>query len=493
MPFPYNNIRDFVEDLEREGELIRCKKEVDWNLEVGAIFRRLAEVGKGRTVKKGGQPAVLFEKIKGYPEGYRMLCHETGSYKRLAMAHGLPDPESATQSRVVDVLLDAMDHPIKPIVVKEAACKKNKMMGEEVNLYKLPAPMLHDGDGGRYLCTDAVNCCKDPDSDWTNWGMYRAMILDRRTLAGLIISIQHGGLIHEKYERRDEPMPVAIAIGADPLSLYSATCSIPYSISEMDVVGGLRKQPLEVIKCETSDLLVPAGAEIVIEAEVPPRIRAWEGPFGEYTGFRASPRDLRFVYRVKAITWRDDPILTFATPGMPVDISCICTSAGVAAEQKRELKQKGIPFTDLSCPPEACGNLTVVSVPKPTPRRGLAEQIMHHILATKMGLNNSFRVLVVNDDVNIHDFAEILHAIVHRVHPDRVTTYRGPSQPLIPYGSMEERLKEIAPKMLLDGTWPVDWHPWIAVPPVSSFKHLYPQEIQDKVESEWTSYGFPKI
>lgn len=488
MPFPYEDLRSFLDDCDERGELIRVHEEVDWNLEVGAIARRLAELGAGRPVSKGGTPSVLFEKIKGFPPGFRIAANIMSNTTRVAMALGHKKPDESTITELGDMVVEASDNHIKPKLVKTAPCKQNKMIGDEVNLYRLPAPMVHDGDGGRYLCTMHCSVMKDPDGDWVNWGMYRAMIVDRRTMTGQIEPLRHGDWIVSKHEERGENTPFAIAIGPDPASLEACVTPAAFKESEQDIAGGIRHKPLEVVKCETNDLVVPANSEIVIEGFIPPKILAYEGPYGEYTGYRASPRDLRHVFVVKAITWRNDPILAMSCMGVPVDDAGMMQSISNSGIIKRRLLDAGLPIVGAHMPPEGGGLLVVVSTK--TPSAGIAH-LIKDVVFSVLPQKRYRSVFVVNDDVDITNPFDVFHAFFTRIHPTRsIFPSFEPSNALVPYGSLQERLTRTAPNVLYDGTWPTDWHPTIAVPPKSSFKTLYPQEIQERVLAKWHKYGF---
>jgi len=181
---PYKDLREFIETLEKSGDLHRIKKEIDWNLEAGAITRKgCEEVG----------PAILFEKIKDYPEGYRVLANPLASFRRLAIALDMP-PDS-TYTEILNRYAEGRKNLIKPILVSDGPCKEEIHIGDDVDLYKLPALIIHGGDGGRYLCTWHVTITKDPDSGWVNWGMYRAMIQDKNRMGGLILPFQHIGML----------------------------------------------------------------------------------------------------------------------------------------------------------------------------------------------------------------------------------------------------------------------------------------------------------
>lgn len=487
MAFPHESVRDAIRDWEAVGELVRVKKEVDWNLEAGAITRRVAETNSGKGVKNGGQPTILFEKIKGYSQEHSILANIMTNITSLAMIFGHPDPEKATLRELQDIFLYGLDHPIKPMVVKNAPCKENKAFGDQCNLLQFPAPMIHEGDGGRYMCSWHLVNIKDRSSDWQNWGMYRLMVHDKRSLGALLVHGQQGGdMYYDQYERANEPMPFAIAINPDPLTAFAAATPIPRGVSEADVIGGWRKRPLNVVKCETNDLLVPATAEIVIEGVVPPKIRAYEGPFGEYTGFRASPRDLRPVFVVRCITWRNNPIMGMSNMGLPVAESNFAHTVGRAALHRRDLLQAGWPVVDVNVPLE-CSDLIAVSVRKGRPR--VAQGVMGVLLSSTMGVYTS-KVLVCDDDVDVFNLNELVVSMVEKVHPDRgITVYHHQGSPLAPYAGLNERLTQTAPQVLFDATWPPDWPPEIAVPPKSCFKELYPKKLQEKVLNDWKSYG----
>lgn len=489
MPFPYDDNRVFMDECEKEGMLITVKKEVDWNLEAAAIARRLAELGLGRAVAAGGTPAVIFDKIRGFPKGFRMASQMNSGIDRITKLFNYKGDFNKAKSDLQQVIRYALRNPVKPIRInpKDAPCKQNKMVGDEVNLYKFPAPMIHDGDGGRYIVSWSVTVTKDPDSNWVNWGTYRAMIINKNTMSGLIIPGQHIGKIYRKYEERNEPMPYAIAICPDGITFLVGACPVPDFVNEAEVIGGLRKKALPVVKCETNDLEVPAFAEIVIEGVVPPRLRAWEGPFGEYTGYRASPRDPRPIYQVKAITYRNDPILAFSPVGVPVDenLGNAILSSGMAVDT---LERLGIQARVWKVP-EAGACMVVVAVKKPTPN---IATMIKNALTSEMGqfAVYNFKFLIVNDDVDIYDPNRILWVIGTRVHPRRgIIISDEICGPLTPYASLEERLKMNAPHVTFDATWPLDWHPAIAVPPVSSFETIFPQDVQNKVLSNWKEYG----
>jgi 4-hydroxy-3-polyprenylbenzoate decarboxylase len=474
---PYVDLREFIETLKNHKEVVSIEEEVSWDLEAGAIMRKCCEEIA---------PAPFFQRIKDYPEGYRLFGNPLASFKRLALALDLPPGSKYTD--ILSVYDERRKNPIKPNLLKDGPCKENIHFGDDINLYEFPAPIIHGGDGGRYLCTWHIVATKDPDTNWVNWGMYRAMIHDKNSLGGLMIPTQHIGAIYSKYESKKMPMPFAIAIGPEPVTTIVATSAVPYGMSEVDVIGGVREEPLSLVKCETNDLFVPATAEIVIEGEVLPFERREEGPFGEYPGYQGSPKAPRPVYRVKAITHRNNPILTASNMGMPVDDCDVVMSVSVASDLKNDLIKYGFPITGIYIPPECCMFMVIISTKALYP--GIAAQIAGTIWANKNG-SSIGKVIVVEEDVDPTDINEVLHAWATINHPLKGIQIVSPlpGHPLIPYLTEYDKVHGIGANMVFDATWPKDWNEK-DIPRKASFKYIYPKEIQEKVLNNWEEYGF---
>ena len=480
------DLRDFIDLLESHGELQRIREEVDWNLEMGAIIRRCYDIGG---------PAALFDKVKDHPKGFRALGASLGPsgrpghslYARMALALGLP-PDAAPRE-IMDHYLKRKEKPIKPVTVKSGPCKENILLGKDVDLLKFPAPLIHGGDGGRYIGTWHAVVTKDPDSSWVNWGMYRLMIHDRNTLGCLFPAQQHIGQIYAKYEPKNKPMPVAVAIGGPPVVPIVSCIMIPSHVSEVEIAGALQGEPMELVKCETVDLEVPAGAEIVLEGEVLPHERKTEGPFGEYMGYEAGKSSPKHVFRVNAITYRNDPVLTFSNMGMPIHESQTVTALIKGAEVYSELKKLGLPVKGVFYPPHAVSHMAVVSTE--IPFINFARRVAHAVWATKPGLF-TYYIVVVDADVDPTNMDQVLHAIATKCHP-----FNGihpinhiPGFPvMLPFLPQKERLLGDAAGVILDCTWPKDW-PAEAIPVKASFENLWPEEVRARVLKKWVSYGF---
>lgn len=482
----FKDLREYLVKLKAERELQHIEEEVDWDLEVGAIIRRSYDLRA---------PAPLFQKIKGYPRGYRIfgapaaLSRPGREHARIALAMGMrPD---STVSDLVEEYVRRKKTPLKPVIVSGGPCKENILVGNQVDLLKFPAPLLHDGDGGRYVGTWHLVITRDPDTGWTNWGMYRHMVHNARSMAADMSAGQHIGIIyHQKYEARNRPMPFAVAIGTEPMSPLIAGTYVPAGVNEADVIGGLRGEPVELVKCETAELEVPATAEIVIEGEVPPYERRDEGPFGEYTGYLTrqvgSPRP---VFRVHAITHRNDPILPMSCMGVPVDDAHATMSVTVAAELLDDLRGRGFPVRMVALPPECAQSMAVVSTKTPYPH--FAKKIAHAIWGAHAGAV-LYWVVVVDEDVDATNLNEVLHCIVTRCHPDR-GVYKVPDVPIHPnistFTDPEDRMAGRGASCLFDATWPKHWKPQ-DTPVKASFDVLWPKEVQEKVLSKWKKYGY---
>ncbi|MBI2854460.1 MAG: UbiD family decarboxylase [Chloroflexi bacterium] len=472
----FDDNRAFIKALEKSGDLVRVKDTVDWDLEIGAIVRRTSELLK---------PAPFFEKIKDYPDGFRIFAEPLGTHRRLAIAMGMP--ADTPYRKIRSEYERRLAKPVKPVVVKDGPCKEVVVKGKDVNLFDFPAPMIHEGDGGRYLGTWHAVICHDPTKDWTNWGMYRLMIAGPCHLAGLCEPYTHQfDIFNRVYAPKKRNMPIAIAIGMDPIcSIMSASRAFGRK-SEVDLAGAVREKPVELVKCETNDLLIPSESEIVLEGEMLLGETTLEGPFGEYTGYRSDPRQPSTTYKINAVTYRKNPILTVTCMGVPVTSDTIVRSMDYELLIKKVLKMNAIPFVDVYVPIESATMMAVIAV-KPV-YKGIANQIGHAFAAARMGVYNTF---VVEDDVDVFNMQEVIHAFASKCHPKRNVHIYGEAiepSPLNPFISQEERKWHMGAKAIYDCTWPIDWEG--AVPSRVSFREMYPKDIQDKVVQNWTKYGF---
>src|SRR5919202_1252759 len=253
---PHEDMRDWLEMVDALGEL-RVLEGVDWQENIGRIAEML--------VHTDGAPAVLFDRIPGYPPGYRVLTNAQGERPRLAVSLGLPSDISAFD--LMDEWERRMDtvKPIPPVIVVDGPVAQNVFEGDDIDLWKFPTPKWHEQDGGRYLGTGVGVITRDPDSDWVNMGTYRVMVHDRNRTGLYISPGKHGRIHRDKYFERGEPLPAVGMSGMDPLLFIASTLEIAPGVSELGGVGGMRGRALECLRGKYTGLPFPAHGEIALE------------------------------------------------------------------------------------------------------------------------------------------------------------------------------------------------------------------------------------
>ncbi|MBI4318171.1 MAG: UbiD family decarboxylase [Chloroflexi bacterium] len=477
---PYNDLREFLEKLDAESELARVEAQVDWDAEIGAISRRALDL-KAQTPH--------FVNVKGYPRGYSVLTNLLGPTKptiqgRVALAMDLP--KTTPTAKIIEAYAERISRSIKPRLVPTGPCKENIQRGDEIDLFQFPTPRGHGTDGGRYLGAWHICVTRDPDSGWVNWGMYRMMIESKNTLGWLANPGQHGpSIYYQKYEARGQAMPMAVAIGAEPVSHIVAASQFPPNVDEVDKAGALRGAPVEVVKCETNDLEVPAGSEIVLEGEIRPYERELEGPFGEYTGYCAGERMPRPVFHVNCVTYRDNPILTIVTPGKPWDGDSPMHTITDSATLTNELRAMGLRFKSVYVMPTKTTICISVSPPYP----GYVHTVASAVWATKTGLYKPY-IILVGEDVDVTNTDDVLWCLTSRLHPARdihVQQY-APISVLMPFISRAERETLLGARVAFDATFPVEW-PKEHTPTVVDLEHSWPADVVQKMLARWEEYG----
>lgn len=469
------DLRRFLKVIESTGDLVSIDDQVDWDQELSGIGRLSCE--------KDG-PSFLFNNVKDYYPHWRVLANPIATWRRFAVALGLPPDIPLRELYREYAEREAVGIP--PVSVTDGPCKEVKLAGEAINLFDLPVPMVHEGDGGRYIGTWDLVVSKDLDSNWINWGMYRFMIHNERILTGYPRPTSHlGKMLLEGYVPKGKAMPIAIVIGADIPSHIAAAATFRISGNEAELAGGLSGHPIELVKCETSDLMVPSSAEVVIEAEVYPDRIAQEGPYGEYPGYRSGEMGSALCARVTAITHRNDPILTLDTTGFK-DSSATTTSISGAIAIKRRLERHGVPVVDVYIPPESGVHLAVVSV-----KRGGSDvaQLVVEVLTARRALLS--KIIVVDEDVDVFDMSAVIHAFATKCHPDRGThihRYEGRANSLTPAYSLEERVSHAGATVAFDATWPPDW-PKETTPVRATLDSMYSPAVQKLVHERFRSLG----
>lgn len=324
---PYASFRDWVDRLDTEGELLRLKEEIKLEPDCGAI---------GRYVCDTEGPGIYAEKVAGCKIPLTFVLH--GSFRRSALAMDMPKtagiPEQLRE-------WNKRWGRVPASMVSSGPCKEVIDSGEEVNLFDYPIPRFNVNDGGPFINKTSLTT-KDPDSDWVNVGMYRMQILDKNKTGAFINAFQHIGMHYKKYEKRGEPMPMAVPLGTEPVLPMVSGMKIPAEWNEYDFAGAIRGTPEALVKCETVDLPTLATAEMVLEGEVKPKLRETEGPetegpYGETTGCYSGLYK-RPVFEIKAITHREDPIYDGLYLGRPRSESHYLSEISKLAGVYNELK-----------------------------------------------------------------------------------------------------------------------------------------------------------
>jgi 4-hydroxy-3-polyprenylbenzoate decarboxylase len=490
-----NSLREYIDQLKALGEIQEIDVEVDWNLEMGAIIRRCCELRA---------PAPLFNRIKEIEPGFRVLGAPAGlsrqkglSLARVALSLGLPATADARE--IIQTLADAHRKPfLPPRRVSDGPCKENKLLGSAVDVGRLPAPLIHEGDGGRYLNTWGTIVVQTPDRQWTNWSISRVMVLGKNTLVGAVIPQQHLGIIYAKWKALHRPMPFALALGTEPVIPFVSGMPLDENVNEADFIGGYLGEPLDVVDCETVDLQVPATSEIVLEGTVSADETAREGPMGEYSGY-LSPTGgmLNPVFHVSAMTFRDQPILPVVAAGEPIEENHTCWGLTVSAQILWELREQGFPVSMCFCPFQSAAHWLVVTVNRSSCADRSGEELvadLAHILFCSRAGSLIPKIILVGDDIDPTNLDELVWAFATRNHPAR-GQFLFPKErmlPLVAFLDAEERKESRGAKVIYNCLPPADC-PADQAPRRSSFRFLWPQEIQERVLQNWTRYGFSNL
>lgn len=437
----YKSLREWMEKLEKAGQLKRITAEVDWDLEMSAITRRIAN--------RGG-PALLYENIKGYKNTLCRKVFENGLGSREKIALSLSLPMDTSYREIINVVKERIVRLVEPVKVASGPVKQNIVRGDAVNLYEFPAPRYNKLDGGRYINTRGCCVTMDPDTKILNVGLYRGMIGEKgKSIPVLMIPNQHWGRHWLKHKQRGDEMPVAVVYGWDPILVICASFDChPTGHSEYEVVGGLRGEPVELVKCETSDLYVPATAEIVVEGRMSadPKTFELEGPFGEYPGFYGGQTRPRPTIRVDCITYRNDPIfrggLCGADPSGLIEVNHWLTPFKLA-QIWESLEATGVPnITGIWGDLVTHGHDLRISIDKIY--RGHAKQVAAAFWGLKSSRHAGKILTVVDKDIDVFDDEAMAWARVWRSNADlgAVQFFSGtaatPLDPSVPLSQRDE-------------------------------------------------------
>lgn len=440
-------LRQWIQRLNEIGEL-RVVNDVDWNLELGAVVELNQRIGG---------PALLFDNIKGYPAGFRVLNPNINNARRLAITVGLESDLNDRELcyRLRKLIADANDgykgYDVREVLTGHV--KENEMSEGQVNLLEFPSAFWHEHDGGRNIATGGLVISKHHDSDWVNLGCYNAMILDERTVSVQMGERQHGAMITRSYWERGEACPVAVSVGQDPLLWVVAGTEVPGGVPEYNYAGALRGKSYEVIRGDVTGLPIPADSEIVLEGFIPPNIEKAAGPFGEFTGYYVSSGKTYPIIEVKKVYYRNDPIILGARVGKPPHDHSYWRNAMVSALMWDQMEQHGIPeVRGVWCHSSAVRYLTVVSVKQMYAGHSKAAGIV----ASQLPGASSRYVIVVDDDIDPTNIDEVLWAVGTRTDPaTNIDFIRGVAPaPLDPLTKVRAADEQLLSKAVIDACIP---------------------------------------
>ena len=423
----YQDLREFIHALEQQGQLKRISTEVDANLEMTEICRR--------TLENSG-PALLFENVKN--SNMPVLANLFGTTDRVAAAMGQedlvalrelgkllaelkqPEPPKGVKDAIdkLPVLKQVLNMPVKS--VKKGQCQAVVLEGDEVDLSQLPIQTCWPGDAAPLLTWGLV-ITKGPNKERQNLGIYRQQVIGKNKLIMRWLSHRGGALDFKEWceQNPGKDFPITVAIGADPATTLAAVTPIPDTLSEYAFAGLLRGKKTKVCTCMGNDLQVPENAEIILEGVIKSGEMADEGPFGDHTGYYNEVE--RFpVFTVERITHRQDPIYHSTYTGKPIDEPAVL---GVALNEVFVplLQQQFPEIIDFYLPPEACSyRMAVVSIKKQYP--GHAKRVMMGVWSFLRQFMYTKFVIVVDDDIDVKDWKEVIWAMTTRVDPTRDTT-----------------------------------------------------------------------
>jgi UbiD family decarboxylase len=476
----YKDLRGYLALLEQQGLLRHVTAEVDLKHEIGAIT--------ALSLDDGG-PGLVFENIKSHP-GKRLVVNVMSTTAQVAVAfHTEPDDVA-----IVDAIHEGKAHPIAPRIVNAAVCQEEVHTGDAIDVYSIPTPIWHEQDGGPYIGTAAGVITADPETGAINSGMYRCMILDRTHISvangnypvGAApdpkIARKGGGYQVLKWEQQGQNAPIALAIGMDPMTTYATAQAVTVpdnGHAEYAVAGAWLGEPLEVVKCVTNDLLVPAWAEIIIEGEILRDQRTAEGPWGENADIYAAS-ECALLMQVNCITHRKDPINYGMTCRPLMDYPKFLSGAALNSYRrtKRDTVRDAYVFPRTGNRP-----LTVVSarVRKPDDVQQIVAAVAAMPSESYLLVKPNWLV-IVDEEAEIRDPGDLFWRFTLAVRPDKdlqVHEVRAGR-----YGAV--------PMLVVDATFrnkpEMEWGPGAgetADPPVATTS----PELRQKVRARWHEYG----
>ena len=463
-------------------------------------------------------PSPIFNKVKDSP-GFRAAewgFTKSGTLGRpwCRVAPNVGAPLDATLMEIQEAYIHSLEnnpvHPPKIVDAKDAPCKENKWVGDDIDLFKLPVPLQHVGDAERMLQSAGVNICRTPDGKWTNWSINRSAVHDKNTMKGFWIpTSQHNGMIWKQWLEKGEDMPFAIAFGVPPVCAWQSASRVPDYVDEYDIASQMLNAPIEMVKCETNDLMVPATAEIVIEGFVSISETLMEGPYGEHAGYHFEDKKLPKPRQdITCVTFRNNAILPTAVPAVTPNSTVIGIAVCNSADVVLSLKKEGFPIIDGLATIESSGSWFVLRV------KNNWHELTGWSLDEFMNKLGKFiwwdhiggcftKVLVVGEDIDPEDPLAVTYAFAGRNHPRKGVWYFDDS-PYFgvgteAYHSKEDYMGRVGVEgqeiksdsgIAIYSCLGLEEHVGQPRPGILTFRRAWPKDVQNKVLANWDKWGF---
>lgn len=473
----FNDLREWLTCAQEIGEVTTVEG-ADPHLEIGTM------------VQIDGQnqgPALLFDKVKGYKKGLRILTNSMANIKTVNLTFGMPTSQTIRETveglkvKAGEWAEQAGNFPYQ--VVSSGPITENVEKGKDIDLGKFPVPLWHELDGGKYIGTGVGVITRDPDTGWVNMGTYRVQLHDGKHVGFYISPGKHSRIHRDTYFSRDEACPVVMVFGSDPLTYILSASEIPNGICELDYMGAIRGKSVPVIKGRITGLPIPANAEIAVEGIANPKDLKQEGPFGEWTGTYASKGRKEPFIKVQTLYYRHNPILLGSPPskGLASDQG-FWRSIWRSALVYNEIERAGIPnVRGVFCPAFGGSRLfTIVAIKQSYP--GHATEAGHIASQTRAGAYLGRYVVVVDDDINPYDIEDVMWAICTRSDPKEMDiikrAWSGPLDPRIRKPTDDYTNSH----GIIYAVKPYEWYN--EFPPTS----LNSEQLRKKVFNKWASH-----
>ena len=468
------DLRIWLAEVEKLGELKHVRG-ADWNLELGAISEL--------NVKKDLPPALLFDEIKGFPKGFRVLTCSTSSPARLSSILRLPVEKThgglvaALRGKPAQWQAAAARFPYA--IVNAGPALEN--VDHEPDLRKFPSPVWHEMDGGPYIGTGCSVITRDLDTDWVNVGTYRVQLLDKNHVALDMVSGKHGRIHYEKHKAAGKRFPVVIVVGADPLGYLISGIEVPFGMCEYNYIGAIAGEPVSVIPGQITGLPFPAAAEIVLEGHVEPNDERTEGPFGEFHGYYPGKEGKAPAVTIERVYYRTNPIMVGSPPAKPPNDYSYSKAVMRSALLHDALVAAGVPDVTAVWAHEIGGARMFNVVAIKQRYAGHARQAGHILSQCGVGAYMSRYSVVVDDDIDPSNLQEVMWAVATRTDPsiDIDIIQRGMGSKNDPMFVAYRYGAPFTAKAVIDACRPWDHlHEFPAVAEAS-------KELQDKTRAKW--------